>query len=111
MSEKIGDPNSEKEQDVMDAEAVHRFRDNPNVLVETGMLHMVTSSDSASDTGWIPIREKDSPDVPFELGNQRMVLIERDSDGNANIEEFRKDPTGKIAALLDAETVGTSVGD
>lgn len=81
----------------------HRFKDNPNVLVEAGMLHVVTATDALSGTGWIPIREKDSPEVPFDLGNQRMVLVERDADGEANIEEFRKDLTAKIESLLDAE--------
>ena len=81
----------------------YSFADNPNVLVEAGMLHIVTSSDSVSGTGWIPIREKDSPDVPFDLGNQRMIFVERDDDGQANIEKFKQDLKDKIAALVGAE--------
>jgi len=96
MSEKV-----EQKQD--HASDGHRYRDNPNVLVEAGMLHMVTAADVMSGTGWIPIREEDSPTVPFDLGNQRMVLVRRDAEGVANIEEFKSDLTEKIRSLLVAE--------
>jgi hypothetical protein len=78
----------------------HRYQDNANVLVEAGMLHIVTAVDAGSGTGWIPIREKDSPDAPFDLGNQRMVFVERDMHGKVNIEELTKDLTDKLNALL-----------
>ena len=81
----------------------HKFKDNPNVLVEAGMLHMVTAADMVSGTGWIPIREHDSPDVPFDLGNQRMVLVKRDKEGVADIEEFKSDLRAKLNSLLVAE--------
>lgn len=80
-----------------------RFRDNPNVLVEAGMLHMVTVADTASGTGWIPIREKDSPKVPFDLGNQRMVLVDRNKEGTADIKKFKANLVAKIASLLETE--------
>ena len=82
-----------------------RFRDNPNVLIEAGMLHMVTVADTVSGTGWIPIREKDSPKVPFDLGNQRMVLVKRNQEGAADIKEFKADLMAKIASLLEAELI------
>ncbi len=82
----------------------HRFQDNPNVLVEAGMLHMVTAADTKSGTGWIPIREKKSTaEVPFDLGNQRMVLIDRNKEGEANIEEFKADLKAKLDSLLETE--------
>ncbi len=93
----------EVESDQRHTNADHRFKDNPNVLVEAGMLHMVTATDAISGTGWIPIRETDSPEVPFDLGNQRMVLVERNSDGEANIDAFKDDLTAKIESLLEAE--------
>lgn len=96
MSEKV-----EQKQDP--AGNGHRFRDNPNVLVEAGMLHMVTAADVVSGTGWIPVREEDSPDVPFDLGNQRMVIVKRDAEGAADIEEFKSDLDAKIKSLLAAE--------
>lgn len=93
---------SEEVADVSDKSgSAPRFRDNPNVLVEAGMLHMVTATDTASGTGWIPIREKDSPKVPFDLGNQRMVLVERDNQGVAKVDAFKENLTAKIASLLD----------
>ncbi len=35
----------------------HRFRDNPNVVFEAGMLHSLTNSPAGRPAGWIPIRE------------------------------------------------------
>jgi hypothetical protein len=97
----------EVEPEEIPANGDHRFKDNPNVLVEAGMLHMVTADDIVSGTGWIPIREDDSPDVPFDLGNQRMVLVKRDKSGVADIQEFKKDLTAKIRSLLIAELMHT----
>ncbi len=77
----------------------HKYRDNHNVLVEAGMLHMVTAGATSSSTGWIPIREKDSPRVPFDLENQRMVQVIRDGD-ELREKEFKGDLTYKISSLL-----------
>lgn len=81
-------------------EAAPRYRDNPNVLIEAGMLHIVTNSGTQAATGWIPIREKDSPAMPFDLANERHVVVERDDAGNLLDQKFRDDLRNKLQSLL-----------
>lgn len=76
-----------------------RYRDNPNVLIEAGMLHMVTQRDGGTNTGWIPIREEGSDRAPFDLEQQRMVLVKR-SEGVLDTDGFKEDLTRKLASLL-----------
>jgi hypothetical protein len=81
-----------------------RFRDNPNVLVEAGMLHMVTNTGTGTTTGWIPIRELDSPAVPFDLSNERQVIVVRDDAGAFQKPQFKDDLREKLAALFNVRT-------
>lgn len=81
----------------------HQFADNPNVLVEAGMLHMVTVGATSSGTGWIPIRESESDEVPFDLENQRTILVERDKRGVLNRDQFESNLTAKISSLLETK--------
>ncbi|MDH3338862.1 MAG: hypothetical protein OEM76_13705 [Gammaproteobacteria bacterium] len=53
----------------------------------------------------IPIREKDSLKAPFDLDNQRMVLVKRNQEGEADIKAFKADLMAKIASLLEAEVI------
>jgi hypothetical protein len=85
-------------------EKVPRFRDNPNVLVEAGMLHMVTNTGNGTTTGWIPIRELDSPAVPFDLSNERQVIVVRDDAGALQTPQFKQDLRDKLAALFNVRT-------
>jgi hypothetical protein len=90
-----------------DADEKGTFRDNPNVLVEAGMLHMVTQATTAAGTGWIPIREANSARMPFDLESQRMVIVERSPDGILDEERFRTDLSAKLSALLWPEQMQT----
>jgi hypothetical protein len=76
------------------------FEDNPNVLFEAGMLHSLTNSPVGTPSGWIPIREKQSPRIPFDFASERMLLIERNREGELMAERFRADLRGKVKALL-----------
>jgi hypothetical protein len=42
----------------------HKYVDNPNVIFEAGMLHALINSPDAPPSGWIPVREDDSPPPP-----------------------------------------------
>lgn len=86
------------------------FCDNPNVLVEAGMLHMVTSADSSTGTGWIPIREERSPAPPFDLENQRMVIVRRDKSGKLDTEDLQNDLRNKLNTLLDTDRASSTDG-
>jgi len=77
----------------------HRFHDNPNVLVEAGMLHMVTRTAGSTDTGWIPIRERDSPNAPFDLEHERMVLVDR-NEGLLDADAFKDKLRKQLSSLL-----------
>src|SRR6266496_189147 len=47
--------------------AANEYSDNPNVLFEAGMLHSLTNSSIATPTGWVPIRERRSPEIPLRF--------------------------------------------
>lgn len=57
------------------------FFDNANVVFEAGMLHALTSANESQDgsqpTGWIPIRELDSPTAPFDFAAERTIFVPR----------------------------------
>jgi len=54
-----------------------RFQDNPNVLFEAGMLHSLTHRRASELFGWVPIRELESPILPFDFAQQRLIVIDR----------------------------------
>ena len=76
------------------------FSDNPNVLFEAGMLHSLTNSPLTTPTGWIPIREKESPKIPFDFASERILIISRTNDGRLAEETFRADLRKRVEALL-----------
>jgi hypothetical protein len=76
------------------------FIDNPNVLFEAGMLHSLTNSPVTVPTGWIPIREKQSPKIPFDFASERMIIISRAHDGKLASETFRSDLRRRVGVLL-----------
>ena len=77
--------------------AEHGFFDNPNVIFEAGMLHSLTNAPTEHPTGWIPIREEDSPPMPFDFAQQRTLMVPREADGGLNVELFE----AQLTRLLD----------
>jgi hypothetical protein len=77
-----------------------QFEDNRNVLFESGMLHSLTNSPVGTPTGWIPIREKQSPSIPFDFASERILIVQRNRDGELMEERFRASLRGKVNALL-----------
>jgi hypothetical protein len=59
----------------------YEFVDNANVIFEAGMLQANTNAPAQIPTGWIPIREKNSPHPPFDFAAQRTILIKRSKGG------------------------------
>lgn len=74
------------------------YTDNPNVLIEAGMLHVATSADGYS--GWIPIREKNSPVIPFDLLGLRLVVVPRNQDNRLSSSAFKEALRTKLVLLL-----------
>ncbi len=78
----------------------HKFQDNPNVVFEAGMLQALTNSPNAPPTGWIPVREKSSPDVPFDFATERILTVERFQNDELNVPSFQDKLEVRVASLL-----------
>ncbi|MHC4084776.1 MAG: TIR domain-containing protein [Planctomycetota bacterium] len=90
FSEPVEDPNSE-----------YKYQDNINVVFEAGMFQSQTNPNVTDDpTGWIPIREQPSPPPPFDFAQQRMIIVERLTEGNPNIDKLEGSLKDRINALL-----------
>jgi len=83
------------------------YVDNPNVVFEAGMLHATTAAnepgDGAEPTGWIPVREANSPPAPFDFAAERTVYVPRFEDGSLNEERLRAVLTERVQGLLGEE--------
>jgi Predicted nucleotide-binding protein containing TIR-like domain len=90
-----------------DGTASGRYRDNPNVVFEAGMLHARTTAVSDAEgnepAGWIPIREVASPDPPFDFASERILYVPRSQRGELNETRLRETLTARIVALLSEE--------
>lgn len=64
------------------AETAGTYLDNPNVIFEAGMLHGRSEIGHKFPASWIPVREKTSNVPPFDLTSERLVIIERNEEGN-----------------------------
>ena len=82
------------------SDAVHKYVDNPNVIFEAGMLHALINTPDAPPSGWIPVREDDSPPAPFDFADQRIERVPRDQDGKVDEERFRMQMRRRMTALL-----------
>lgn len=84
--------------------SVYKYDDNRNVIFEAGMLHARTSASADSDedgpSGWIPIREEDSPQAPFDFANERILLVPRSRNGELNETRLRELLNRRIHRLL-----------
>jgi len=82
----------------------HKYDDNRNVIFEAGMLHARTSASADSDedgpSGWIPIREEDSPQAPFDFAHERILYVPRSRNGELNESRLRDLLNRRIHRLL-----------
>jgi hypothetical protein len=74
------------------------YRDNPNVLFEAGMMQALSMEETPR--AWLPIRERDSPDAPFNLAQQRMVIIDRNENGDLMKAKLHSDLQAQLNAIL-----------
>jgi len=84
--------------------SAHKYDDNRNVIFEAGMLHARTGASADSDedgpSGWIPIREEDSPRPPFDFANERILYVPRSRNGELNESRLRDLLNRRIHRLL-----------
>lgn len=80
-----------------------RFRDNPNVLFEAGMLHSARRQLSGEAGLWIAVREAEklSSEVPFDLAGLRLIDVPRMPDGNLDEAGLGKELAGMVRWILD----------
>jgi predicted nucleotide-binding protein len=82
-----------------DSDQGFQFIDNPNVLFEAGML----SGRSANMENWIPIRERNSDKMPFDLAGVRTLYVPRRQHSSKSIlneSEFVQQLTNRLDSLL-----------
>jgi hypothetical protein len=80
-----------------------RFQDNPNVVMEAGMLQACTAMRPGIRGAWIPIREVQSDDAFFDVAGLRMVLVPRRSDGTLDVDSFTQDLRARIEAMVKSD--------
>ena len=85
-----------------DGDRKTRYVDNPNVVFEAGMLHALANAPNAPPSGWIPIRERDSPPAPFDFAHERILEVARLNTGEV-APNFEKDLETRLGALLGPE--------
>lgn len=82
----------------------YSFRDNTNVVFEAGMLHARTNVTSGEDTseptGWVPVREMNSPPPPFDFANERILYVPRSPTGELNERSLRESLRRSVGNLL-----------
>lgn len=76
------------------------YRDNPNVLIEAGMLHALVNCYGQSPRAWIPIRERQSKDLPFNLKSERTLMIERETNGQINTHKLKAELKKRLRSFL-----------
>ena len=74
------------------------YRDNSNVLFEAGMMYAIVQSSSGMKA-WIPIRERNSPPLPFNLSTERALFVPRYPDGRLDREKFKDELRGRLKAV------------
>jgi hypothetical protein len=80
--------------------ATHKYTDNPNVIFEAGMLHGLVNAPDTPPSGWIPVREDDSPKALFDFAVQRIELVPRDKRGKIDDVRFKELMRRRMASLL-----------
>jgi hypothetical protein len=85
-----------------DSAGAHTYLDNPNVVFESGMLQAQTSAygSDGGATGWVPIRERNSPQAPFDFASERMLIVPRSTSGQLDERKLRDELERRFRSLL-----------
>lgn len=76
------------------------YQDNANVLIEAGMLHVLSQNEQSSSESWIPIREVEPPPIPFDFIAQRILIVPRLQSGELNEKLFGEQLRKRVESLL-----------
>lgn len=73
------------------------YKDNYNVVFEAGMFYALCNYNDSSTLGWIPIRENNAGEIPFDFSTERIIFVDRRNDGEIEKANF----TTKIKKRID----------
>lgn len=76
------------------------YVDNVNVVFEAGMFHGRVDEITPVPASWVPIRERRSPDLPFDFAQERLLWVERDKSGVLRTRLFAAALRGRLDGLL-----------
>ena len=62
------------------------------------MLHALTSEAGSRTFAWIPVREEQSPQIPFDFGSENVLSVPRE-EGEFNEDDFRAKLRARLRAL------------
>lgn len=65
-----------------------KYIDNSNVMFEAGLMHSKFTTFNDETPLWIPIREKDSFDFPFDVQGFNTLIVPRDEEHRLEKERF-----------------------
>jgi hypothetical protein len=77
----------------------NEYKDNSNIMFEAGLMH--ASSYFDKKIKWIPIRECKTSDMPFDIQDLNMILIDR-KNGNLNEIKLKEDLGKRLGELIDS---------
>lgn len=78
------------------------YTDNVNVVFEAGMFHGRVDELTPVPASWIPIREVQSPDLPFDFAQERILWVERARNGALRTKAFAAALRRRLDAMLAA---------
>ena len=67
-----------------------RYIDNSNVMFEAGLMHSKFTTFNDETPLWIPIREKESLDFPFDVQGFNTLIVPRDEKKKLELERFEE---------------------
>ncbi len=79
------------------------YRDNLNVVFEAGMFNGRTGNPQTTSRNWIPVRERQGPELPFDLQQERILWVDRTPDGALDAERFEKALGERLFAMIAEE--------
>jgi hypothetical protein len=81
----------------------NEYVDNANVLFEAGMFHGRIDELASEPSSWIPIREEQSNDLPFDFAQERIIWVTRNKKGELNTKNLAASIRRSVDAMLCSE--------
>lgn len=78
------------------------YTDNANVLFEAGMMQALRHSPVAPLSAWIPIRERESGEMPFDIKSERTLHVDR-IDGKLDAASFAEALRKALSEIVQRE--------